>query len=252
MDGLPATRSPTGTDAERPSWQRSTRHRDEPAFAGGDTRPTRAPLGPHCWPTKEVPTRWVGTSAEPLVGFEPTTTCLQDRCSGQLSYRGGPSGTHRTVPPVVTGQITDWVRLSPRRPGRRGRALSGARRRERPGWQGGGAHHVTAGTEGAPDGDELAVHATAPPGPRWGACSGSRVPGLRQCPMGIAPGDSVQRCSTHLRRIGWPEWRVVDGHGIERFHGQRIRGNRSSPVRLTGLLPEAERVTVARLRRRSG
>ncbi len=26
--------------------------------------------------------------AEPEVGFEPTTSCLQDRCSSQMSYSG--------------------------------------------------------------------------------------------------------------------------------------------------------------------
>lgn len=33
--------------------------------------------------------RRLGESRKPETGFEPVTPCLQDRCSGQLSYSGG-------------------------------------------------------------------------------------------------------------------------------------------------------------------
>src|SRR5580693_1853851 len=44
--------------------------------------------------------------AKPETGFEPVTPCLQDRCSGQLSYSGGRlegSGPAAVTQPVDTG-----------------------------------------------------------------------------------------------------------------------------------------------------
>src|SRR5438093_12707156 len=41
---------------------------------------------------------WLAVAKKPETGFEPVTPALRERCSGQLSYSGGPGHSRNPTP----------------------------------------------------------------------------------------------------------------------------------------------------------
>ena len=84
---------PTGSGRSGESWGRL----GLPNFAQGLPKHWKVPFG---YREGSKPCGFKGL-VEPEVGIEPTTCCLQDSCSSQLSYSGG-----------TTADVTEECRLT--------------------------------------------------------------------------------------------------------------------------------------------